>query len=550
MFTRWFLVVVMLGALTMLVACAGDFEPSSLAEDAAPADDDDDDDNDNDNDDDDDDNGDAAYPPTLPFSFERRDNSEPMSPEELAEFSETVRDFFVEFDLPAWLLRTSHGMDASTGLPDYRLWWGDVYAQRHGDTVDIVHEYSEEHGGHNILKRNSLLLTSAIGGYLHSGDATLGELSRQFCNGISFTMLGMVHDENDPVHHLMARNVVASNHTYTTRDDRRKHVDYSNWFFPYDRWNCSRFVYQDNPYWGEVWVTNTRSKDGLGYLFRAAVAAEQAAVHAPDAQVREACGQTRDLLHLFARDIVDNYYIIRSKDKDGRPYRPGVDPEPDEADVGDLASLVKWDPLLPDAECNAKQAAALLGYGSRLGNDCDAFGGNRIYELGAMSNNPPNGHIMRSYHIANILLALTRGDNFAALKSLGGLEDRFTRDLGISFSWVDVSPDSWFRDIAVNWLEAATAGYPLTADEARTVQAYAERTIEKFRAWENWDLWADSMPEGVELEVHPPTGETLEGGEKIAWFNPYSLALFFDYCTGAYRNPSSAPVIDCTIFDL
>ncbi|MFC1890185.1 hypothetical protein ACFL4G_10555 [Thermodesulfobacteriota bacterium] len=495
------------------------------------------------------DDGRLDYPPELPFSFVRCDHTAPVSEEEMAEFSGRMRAFFAESGYIGWLLRMSHGIDDSMGMPDYRLYWGDVVGEKNGDTVSIIHEYSEEHGGHNILKGNSLILNAAVGGYLETEDPLLGELTRQFCNGISQTMLGMVHDENDPAHHLMARNIVTSNHTYTTHDGRIKTVDYSNWFFPYDRWNCSRFKYEQNPYWGEVWVTNTRSKDGLGYLYKAALSAYHAANHGADGDVRAACGRTWDLLTLFAGDITDNEYLIRSKDKDGNPYRPGVDPEPPEADIGDLASFTAWDIILPDAECNATQATALLAHGERLDNDCRPFGGHKFYEIFAIRNNPPNGHIMRSFHIANIALALHAGDNTAALKSLGGLEERFERDLNLNLDFVGVNEASWFRDIAVNWLQAATAGYYLTHDEIRAIHTYALRAVDEYGQWENWDLWADSVPEGEELDVFPPTSKTLEDGSKIYWFQPYVLGLFMEYCFGLNRNPDSPEVIDCDIFD-
>ncbi|MDP8256455.1 MAG: hypothetical protein P9M14_11965 [Candidatus Alcyoniella australis] len=521
--------------------------PAAACDSVDQTDHDDDDAGEDEIDDDDLDDDDEPYPPGLPFSFIRQDDSEPIPAQQLIAFSELLRDFYEQSSYADWLLRMSHGVDSSTGMRDYRLWWGEVYAEKHGDTVSIIHKYSEEHGGHNILKSNSLLLSSAIGWYLASGDPLLGELTQQFCAGISSTMLGMVHDESDPLQHLMARNVAAFNHGYTTHDGRKKYVDYSNWFHPYDRWNCSRFRYTDNPYWGEVWVTNTRSKDGLGYLFKTAVSIDHAAQHAADPQVRQTCGETRDLLRLFARDIVDNAYLIRSKDSQGNAYRPGIDPEPEEARIGDIVSFTAWDWLVPDAECNAKCASALLAYGDPLNNDCDSLDGPGIYELGAIINNPPNAHIMRSLHIANIALALHSGHNDLALKGLDGLEKRFERDMTLDLSLIDVEPDNYFRDIAVNLLQSATAGYYLTNDEVRLIQAYAFRSITQYQDFENWDPWDDSVPEDQQLEVFPPTSRRLEDQTVEAWFHTYVLGLFMDYCWGLYRNPDSPLIVDCSV---
>ncbi|HPQ68125.1 MAG TPA: hypothetical protein PKW95_03280 [bacterium] len=549
MLKRITLLLLLVFLVVNAMGCAQDDDDDSADDDdQTPIADDDTGENDDDDTPAVDDDTDEPYPPELPFSFVREDDSPPLTDEELTAFSEAMRDFYQDADYLNWLLRTSHGMDESTGLPPYRLRWSEIYGWKESDTVTFIHEYSDEHGGHNILKGNSDVLGGVIGGYLLTGDTLLGELSAQYCRGISSTMLGMVYDENDPIHHLMARNVVTSNHTYTTHDGRQKAVDYSNWYHPYDRWNCSRFNYVNNPYWGDVWVTNTRSKDGLGYLYKAAVSAYHASNHAPDEYVREACGETWSLLTLFAQDIVDTDYLIRSKDIDGNAYRPGVDPEPEEARIGDLASFTAWDILVPDAECNAKQASALLGYGSRLDNNCDAFGGSRIFEVLSFLNNPPNARIMRAFHMANIILALHNGDNEAALKSLGGLEERFARDLNVNLNWLDVNEDSWNMGIAVQWLQSATVGYYLTNDEIRTIHEYAYRAIEEYRQWPNWDLWADTVAAGEELDVIPSDNKTLEDETKLYWFPAQALGLFMEYCWGLYRNPASPPVIDCEIF--
>jgi hypothetical protein len=539
--------LVLAAILPTTCTCDNDEDSSDDADDVDDDDADDDINDDSGNDDADDDSG-IFDPPVLPFSYLREDDSAPITPEELVEFSERLKEFYSENSYIDWLLRMSHGVDDSTEMKDYRLFWRDVIAEKQGETVSIIHKYYDAHGGHNILKDNSLVVESVISGYLKTEDPVLEELARLFCGGISSNMLGMVYDTDDTVLHLMARNVVPFNHSYTTHDGRNKSVDYSNWHHPYDRWNCSRFKYENNPYWGEVWVTNTRSKDGVGYLLNASRYVSYAAQYAKAPEVREACGEAHELLTLFAKDIVDSQYLIRSKDKDGNPYRPGIDPEPDEADVGDLASLAAWDIIAPDAECNAKQATAFLGYGERLQNNCTPLGGHRIYELGAIVNNPPNGHIMRSFHIANIALALHNGDYDAAYKSLGGLELRFDRDLNIDLSHVNTSEDSWYRDIALNWLQAASAGYFLTGDEIRAIHTYTLRSIDEYSQWDNWDLWADSILEDQELEAFPPTGKTLDDETKISWFRPNALGLFMEYCWGAYQNPHSQKIIDCEVF--
>ena len=483
---------------------------------------------------------------TLPFAFTRQDDSEPVTDEEIDSFSQTMRNFYDSTGYFDWLLRMSHGVDASTGKRDYRLWWSDSHALKDGDLVTIVHDYSEEHGGHNILKSNSMILASVLGGYLLTGNATLAKLSELYCKGISSTMLGMVHDEADEILHLMARNVVAFNHEYTTHDGYAKAVDYSNWFFSYDRWNCSRFLYEDNPYWGEVWVTNTRSKDGLGYLLLAASMVRDAMLHGFDETVRDACGETFELLQDFSADIVENAYCIRTKDADGVAYLPGADTGPPEADTGDLASFTAWDLVFPDAECNNKQAVHLLANGEPREIPCTPFGGDPTYEIHSIQHNAPNGHIMRAYHIAAIRWALHHGYDDMAHDSLGGLEERFERDMTIDLSEVNSAPDRWFRDIAINWVQAAGAGYPLTAEEVRDVHEYFTRAAEAFSEFPEWNLWDASVPDG-EHDWKPPSSETKEDGEQVHWMGAESMGLLLEYCRSPYKNPDGAKLVDCEI---
>ena len=321
-------------------------------------------------------------------------------------------------------------------------------------------------------------------------------------------------------------------------------MDYSGWFFSYDRWNCSRFQYENNPYWGEVWVTNTRSKDGVGYLMGAAVPIYYASLTADAADVREACSEAFGLLELFVRDIVDHDYTIRTKDPQGQAYLPGTDTGPPEANTGDLASFAAWELLFPDAECNNKQAAALMAYHDVQDNQCDPFGGNPTYERLSIKNNPPNGHIMRSFHIANILFALLHGHSDIARTSLDGLEERFERDLDYDLTNVNVDEDCWRKDVAVNFLFAAAAGYPLTSEEVRIVQGYFSLAVDEFEQWTIWNLWDDAVADG-EHAWRPPSSKTDEQGVKTCWPRPEAMGLLYLYCWSPFKNPAGARLVDC-----
>lgn len=482
----------------------------------------------------------------LPIEFTRDAVDTQPDQTEIDQFTNDLVAFWKSSDYFDWLLRMSHGMHADTGLPDYALWWTDTHAEKTDGGVTIVHDWSEEHGGHNILRSNSNILATATSGYLLTNDHTLGELTRLYCRGISQTMLGVVHDENDPVKHIMARNVVASSHSYTTHDGRRKTVDYSNWFFPYDRWNCSRFLYTDNPYWGEVWVTNTRSKDGLGYLNMAAVNAMYAAYRAPDPAVREACLETLELLTDFSSDIAKHGFNIRTKDADGNVFILDETTMFDPSKGGDLASYTFWDGIFPQAECNNTLATVLLAYGDTQDIDCSPSGGHPDYEMFSMMNNAPNGHIMRSFHISAIKWALARGKNEVAVKSLRGLEERFKRDREMDLKDITSNTDCWHRDLATNLLQAAAAGYPLSVEEAGEIRKYIGRGIQEYQDYPAWDLWSESSGDG-EIQWLPSSSKKGEDDQPICWTGPGDMGLALEYCWSPFRNPAGIAPVNCDI---
>src|SRR5262245_50124540 len=91
--------------------------------------------------------GAGDLPDRLPFSFERPDQGDPVSDEEIEAFSRRVAAFWKRTDYFGWVLSVSHGVDASTGLSDYSVWWQDIEAIKAGDRVTFRH--TEQGGGKN-----------------------------------------------------------------------------------------------------------------------------------------------------------------------------------------------------------------------------------------------------------------------------------------------------------------------------------------------------------------------------------------------------------------
>ena len=55
---------------------------------------------------------------------------------------------------------------------------------------------------------------------------------------------------------------------YTTKDGRKVSVDYSGVRHVSIDWNAHTVPNETNPYWGSIWVRNTRSQDDVPHILR------------------------------------------------------------------------------------------------------------------------------------------------------------------------------------------------------------------------------------------------------------------------------------------
>ena len=478
---------------------------------------------------------DGPIPPdALPFEFTREDRGEPLSKEEVEEATRSILKFFKETDFFKYLLRTSHGVDASTGKPDFLNFWNDVVAVKEGDRVTFVQSGVD----HNMWIPSSKLLSSAMGFYLLTGDFYAGKVAEQYCKGLVATMKGMVYDQNDKNPYLMARNVMTFDHEFVMdyarwRDDeRKKAVRYSSQFYPYVEWNAQRFKYPNNPYWGEVWVTNMRSKDDVCHIVRMTTFLPYVVENAKDEFVRNACSEALEYMKGFNKDIVDSGYYIRTKDPYGNAY---IIPDQD------LGSYVWYVALDERNECPARLASDMIAYGERKTNFCGTGTGS-IYDQIAVITHYYNYAIIWNFHMAalgNALVHAQLGDAYPLLEGLAIRADAYVHP---SLDEPGAKDKNWEADVAEFLLQSASLGLPLTSEEARLIQKVWIKTVEAFGAFERWDLWSEDVPDGN----YPANGgfrpQRPDGGVDIE-----SVALIFEYCASPFRNPTGAKFVDCDI---
>ncbi|MBN2494632.1 MAG: hypothetical protein JXR96_08595 [Deltaproteobacteria bacterium] len=469
-------------------------------------------------------------PMSLPFTLTRPDAGEPLTDAEIRGFTSRITGFWKRIDYFTWVAETCHGMDASTGQPDYMIWWHDVDAVKQGDTVTFRH--NSAHGGsHNNAEPTSLVLSQAIGAYLASGDPAAGLVVTQFAKSFTAVMEGFVFDAGDPLHCIMARNIVTHNHAFRLPSGKSKAVDYSDWYSTYEGWNAHRVHYPNNPTWGDIYVTTMRSKDDVPYMYRAAAWFPYLIKLAPDDAVRTAIQDALEHMQAFARDIVESGYFIRTKDAEGQPFVPEED----------LASLVDYMDLFPGAECDARLASALMGHAEPLDNDC-GDGQGSDYDSVAGSINYYNYSIVDQFHLAALHLALAQGHDVLARALLEGLITRLERYRDPASEEPGQANENWERDVSLLLLMGAAIGMPLTSAEAREVHRFLDRAVEDYTDFPTWDLWNPSVPDGTYdfrsgfHPAHRPEAIRIE-----------DIGFLMEYCWSPFANPAGVRFVDCEI---
>ncbi|NOZ01972.1 MAG: hypothetical protein GXP54_08815, partial [Deltaproteobacteria bacterium] len=420
----------------------------------------------------------------------------------------------------------------STGKADFLGWYNDVTATKDGDTVT----FACKGGEHNMWINGSMVLSEAIAGYLLTGDWTWGKLAEQYCKGLGAVVKGFVWDDSDPAPYLMARSIFPLDNSFTMdaanwKDDgRKKVVTFHDMYHIEDGWNAHTFPWPHNPTWGEMYVTNMRSKDDVRSIVRTTTFLPYLIADAKDDFVREACQETYDLMKGFNKDIVDSGYNIRTKGPDGVAY---VIPCSDQ----DLGSYVCYTSVDPTNECCQRLSSDLIAYGEQKTEDCgNCFGS--LYDAFASAAHFYNIPIIWDYHMAAVGNALVYGDNDLAKKLMEGLKLRIDSYMHPADDEPGHLDHAWFRELAVMLVQAASMGMPLTWAEARLIHQQWTNAVEEFEAFPNWDPWSADVPDGkVDFRPH-----ASDAGIKIT-----AVTMFLEYCNSPFRNPAGVRFVDCDI---
>jgi len=144
------------------------------------------------------------FPPrSLPFAYSRPAKGEPIPDAEVESFTRSVTGLWKDVDWFRWILRTSTGVDASSGQEEFLAWYNDIHAVKANGVVT----FEERGGDHNMWIPGSKVLTEAMNGCALTGDWTVCKVAEQYCKGLTASVKGFRWGDDDPAPFLMARAV-------------------------------------------------------------------------------------------------------------------------------------------------------------------------------------------------------------------------------------------------------------------------------------------------------------------------------------------------------
>jgi len=452
----------------------------------------------------------ASNPPV----FTRPDQGDPVSQQEVSDATTLYLDLLRGTRYFEVVSERAHGWPRSD--PDGRYWfstwWSGVRVLKKDGRVTYLHSAD---GADNNGMRTAPILSAAC--FAHSLYRNQAPLIRRLIRGFNSWILAMEREHGPDTGVLMTRAHYPQS-IQSLDDGREVFVDYSL-NRPGEDNDATIYVHNpDNPYWGDIYVKNKRSKDDIGYLLLA-IALLPACTADADADTQADLETLMDLYGAWARRVEDDGWRIATVDRDWQVYWPEED----------LAFFIEFGGI----ECKAMLAIRLFGRGDAGSLDC----GNGLSDLDEVFGLKNDFHqIQRSFHEAATALAFLRGDQELGNALLAGL----ARRLDILFDARESKnppAEPGDQDLAELVVMAAVVGVPLTSREVRFLH---DRIRDAHQTY-----LADAMrPHYHVFDAETPDGEYAFTPDASGFFWRY-LGTLLGLCASPYRNETSREVLDC-----
>jgi hypothetical protein len=465
---------------------------------------------------------DGSLPPhskTLPFAYTRPEHGTPIAQADIDARTDELLDLLTKTRYFGFVSERVHGWPESD--PEkrfwYGTWWSGVSVQVQGGKVTYFHAPG---GSDNDGISTSPLLEGACFAHLLWSDARLEHLERKIVRGFSSWILAMQRQKDDP-NTLLTRasypQPIASSDGNVAFD-----IDYSVNRPGIDNGATEYVHIAANPWWGDIWVKNKRSKDDIGHMFRAIAQIDACDGTFTEAGAQADLVQLRMLYQRWSRRVEDDNWGIMSLDKNAALWMPD----------DELAHFVSFGTI--PIECAGQLALRQFGRVTPGSLDC----GNGISALDATTAaiGHSNGTILRTFHEAAVSHALLAGNTALAQTLLGGLAQRLD-DMMDGFEAGKPLPYLSVRDASDLILFSANAGVPLTWREVAYLHTQIQTAHTMYTATTNdlvYKTFAAGTPDGK--YAFEPNGDGLDFP---------SIGALLGQCVAQWRNPASKPVLNC-----
>jgi hypothetical protein len=448
------------------------------------------------------------------LDWDRADEGTPVSAADVDLATDRVIDLLTRTDWMDLIADRAHGWPESDpeGRYWYATWWSGVTVEKRGGRLRYVHSAD---GADNNGLRTAQLLEGACYAWRTWGDPRDRQLVRRLARGLSSWAYAMRRSEDDVERGLLGRAAYPISIEDTEREIA---IDY-DLDRPGEPGPPSFYVHlADNPFWGDLYVKNVRSKDDMGHLMRAVALIDTCVGTLEDDEAEADLVEMRRLYQEWAQRVEHDGLRIASLDTSGEVYQP----------EGDLAEYFGG-----GIECAAAYAIPLLSRFDTLGYTCRNPG---LGPVPDPTSGVPSGalQILRTHHEAAAALALASGRDEIARDLLEGLASRLDGIMDAN----DAGPlpdNARAGDVVQLGLESAAVGVPLTSREVRFLHAQLAIAAGGYDTSDAaWHVRDPSVPDG-DYTFEP-------GGPGV---DVKDVALFLGLCSAQWVSPSGREVIDC-----
>ncbi|MBW2459791.1 MAG: hypothetical protein JRI68_35195, partial [Deltaproteobacteria bacterium] len=199
----------------------------------------------------------------LPFDFQRGNVGTPVEQSDLEAITDRYLELLRDIRYFDFLEERVHGWPESDPQQAYwyGTWWSGVVVQKQGGQVTYRHV---DVGGDNNGLRTGPLLEGALYAHLLWDDPAHEHLMRKMVRG--FTSWIMAMEQNGVTTPTLLSRAAYPANIQSTDGGRSVLLDYSLNRPGVDNSATEYVNVPTNPYWGDIWIKNKRSKDYIGQM--------------------------------------------------------------------------------------------------------------------------------------------------------------------------------------------------------------------------------------------------------------------------------------------